>query len=963
MRLAALSTFAVLALPLSVGANASLRGRRPAPTSISLLSRSTASTLSAITSLVARARVRLGHLQKSARRLLTTAVRSFPVGPGPDSTSSTRFRRAHPSARVHNRANSTSTCPTSILPGSDVVRPFDLIERINAIATEEPTSLNRAGWFAASGHPHMELRTSLLATAVTSGLFLQSAAARADDDALASEQEQFETDGSAPRKPDILVVGRRWQEPNIGDLSIETIVDEDEILMLGSDTVGSLVDDLGPRTGSARGAGYSPVILINGRRAASQTEVASLPAEAVKRVEILGEKASQTFGVPPGQPVLNIVLKSDFRTLTITVSEGVATEGGFDKTSATAAYTTIAGPSRLSLQFTALRDSALLESARDIPIEPAPPGIVLAPGDRTIALSEPGFRSLLPANRSLKTSAAYTIPVSGLTSLTIDASVDLGKSEKGLGFASGTILAPLLPGVGFVRRYAEFLPPLGQTVDATNLSLGAQLSGQDRRWNWNAAISIKRSVLETVSDLAPDFAPFQRAVEMGADPLGPISHDLLARGSTSSSRFVTNSADFFASIRGPVLEMPAGAVWLNLNGSLRAFKTTSLSSSAVTSGFDLSREEASVAASLLLPLTASRAEEPGQSELTLGLGLGARAVSDFGRTLDKNLSLTWRPEHEFRLHASLSSRHEVPNAAQLSAPQTITPGVRLYDFLRGETVTVQSIRQGNPDLLSENDRALQIGAVYQPFSKERTLSFTVDFTHETARNPIGFVSSAPQMQFAFPGRFIFDATGRINSIDTSAVNFLRSKRQSLRLGAQWSWPLGRKEFHGASSPSARLTGYITSDWIFADRLRLNRRVSVDYLEGDAKGFPGNCPSHFIEGKLGYVRSGFGAEVSFDWQAASDLRNIATANPQGSRFLHFSDRLQVNLGAHLDLGRIGVFKGAGNTLSGMRLRIGLENLTNSRPIVRRQDGITPYAYGAAILSPQGRVFTVGLRKSF
>ncbi len=803
----------------------------------------------------------------------------------------------------------------------------------------------------------------MLATAATSGLLLQSAVARAEEEAFAGEQEQFDSDETEHRQVDILVTGRRWQKLDIGNLPIDTIVDESEILMLGSDTVGSLVDDLGPRSGSVRGADFSSVILINGRRAANQSEVASLPAEAVERVEILSPEASLTFGVLPGRPVLNVVLKSDFQALTMTGAETAATEGAFDKTSTNAAYTTITGPSRLSLQLTVLRDSPLLEADRNIPLEPVPAGTLLAPVDRPISRTEPGFRSLLPANHSLKTSATYTVPVKGLTSLSIDASVELGRSEKGLGLASGTILAPTLPGFRFVRRYAEFLPPLDQKVDASNLRLGAQLSGQDRRWNWHAGISLARGVLETVSDLPPDFSLLQQAVNIGLDPLGPIPPTFLDKGSTFSSRFATNSADLFFSARAPILEMPTGTAWLNLSGNLRAFATASLTKSAVTSRSDLSREEASVAASLLVPLTGSSAGASGMGELTLGLDLGARAVSDFGRTLDKELTLTWRPKPMLRLHGSLSSSHEVPNVTQLSAPRTVTPGVRLFDFLRGETVTAQSVRQGNPALRSENDRTFQIGAAFQPFSKERSLSFTVDFTDRIARNPIGYVSASTEMQLAFPERFLLDGTGRIASIDTSAVNFVRSKRQSFRLGAQWSWPLGHKGTDESGRPAARLTGFISHEWIFADRLTLNRRVSVDFLGGDAKGFPGNSPRHYVKGKLGYVRSGFGAEVSFDWQAASELRNMATASLQGSETLHFSDRLQVDLGAYIDLARSGLFEGTGGILAGTRLRIGVENLTNSRLVVRRKDGATPYGYMGPFLSPQGRLLTVSLRKSF
>lgn len=775
----------------------------------------------------------------------------------------------------------------------------------------------------------------------------------------ASAQPQDQRDTGGIPSEDILVIGRKWQEPDIGNLPIDDTIEKDEILLLGSDTLGNLVEDLRFRTGSGRGREFTPILLINGRRAINRAEVLGLPAEAVERVQVLGERASLTYGDLPGRRVINIILKSSFRALTLKGAETLATEGGFDRFSANANYASIIGQSRLTLNVAALRDSPLLEAERAIAPEPLSPGTLIPDDELQFFYAEPQHRTLMPRNRSLKTSAAYTLPLGALTNLTLNASAAVGESDRQLGLASGQILAPTSAADASIRRYTG--AALFQDQDAVNLGFGAEVSGQQGRWSWNGDLAFKRRVTDTNTELAPDFAPFQLAVDMGADPLGPIPLDILAPAANRTTSFASNSGELSILARGPLGELPAGTAWVNLRAALKANRTVSEVFTTTYSRVALSREELLLGANLQLPLASASVWKGG--DIIASPGIEIREVSDFGTLASKSINLTWRPDPSFSLQGSIMFDRKAPGIMQLAAPQVTTPGVRLFDFKSGESVITTMIQQGNPDLRSEKDRNLRIGAVYQPFSGKRSLSFSFDYLRAVTTNPIGYPSATLDMQLAFPERFFHDDNGRIEAFDNSAINFGRALSKHIRTSAQWSWPIGQVEQGGKETASARLMGQLSHEWVLEDRLLVKPGVAVDYLNGDPKGFPGNVPRHRVTGKLGYAQAGLGGEIGFVWHSPSTLSHISPAPGQVPETLEFSDRLQIDLAAFVNLGEIQKRATTRSLLQGMRLRFGIENLTNSRPAVMRANGTTPYLYQPAFLLPQGRMISISLRKQF
>jgi hypothetical protein len=145
--------------------------------------------------------------------------------------------------------------------------------------------------------------------------------------------------------------------------------------------------------------------------------------------------------------------------------------------------------------------------------------------------------------------------------------------------------------------------------------------------------------------------------------------------------------------------------------------------------------------------------------------------------------------------ASFTEEEGAPSAQQLGNPVVATPNVRVFDFVRGETVDITRTDGGNPGLIADNRSVMKLGLNYQPVQK-LDLSLNIDYTKSIVRNPIAsFPTATAEIEAAFPDRFERDGSGQLIRIDNRPINFARSEREQLRWGLNFSAPI--------SSPLAR----------------------------------------------------------------------------------------------------------------------------------------------------------------
>ena len=108
----------------------------------------------------------------------------------------------------------------------------------------------------------------------------------------------------------IIVLGRRRGSARGNPLPLET-VDEQQLKSAQGLSIDEVVGKL-TQVGQT-----NPLILVNGRPADTTISVGTLPSEAISRIEILPPATSAVYGEPVAGRVINIVLKSKFRTFQV----------------------------------------------------------------------------------------------------------------------------------------------------------------------------------------------------------------------------------------------------------------------------------------------------------------------------------------------------------------------------------------------------------------------------------------------------------------------------------------------------------------------------------------------------------------------------------------------------------------------------------------------------------------------
>ncbi|HEY0326878.1 MAG TPA: TonB-dependent receptor, partial [Allosphingosinicella sp.] len=615
------------------------------------------------------------------------------------------------------------------------------------------------------------------------------------------------------------------------------------------------------------------------------SEVRDIPPEAIARVDILPEEVALRYGYRADQRVVNLVLRRRFDATTVELEGGMATAGGRSTAEIDVDYLQIAGPTRSQFGIEYQSQAALLESERDV-IQAIDLGDIDA-GD---------FRSLLGKSESIQVNGTHSRTVFGNVPATIDARFTHSRSDSLLGLPSND---------------PDSRTPLTRSGETWNNHLGLGLNGDIAPWRWTFTANYDRvesdSETERLAGAAPDVA-----------------------------ESVNQSANAQLLLNGPLVTLPAGRVnaSVNLQGELRSFDSESTRSGAFRET-SLSRERLEGQASLDIPLTSRRYEFlDAIGDLSANLNFNVEQLSDFGTLTTVGYGLNWRPTGTLSFIASATHEEGAPSIQQLGNPIIATPNVRVFDFVRGESVDITRIDGGNPNLGADSRRVINLGANWRPLEGNPDLSFRVNYTDSVIDNPISeFPAATAEVEAVFPERFVRDANGRLVSLDTTPINFARAERREVRWGVDFSMPWGPQprrgqgpfgglrgergeRGQGGGGPQAgqgprgprgpggggrfgggglggggqgRIQLGLFHTWRLRDRVFVNDNGPVfDYLGGSAAGSGGGTPEHQVQFNAGLFRSGFGGFLNGTWQSGTTVRGGSDGD------LFFSPRTTVNL---------------------------------------------------------------------
>ena len=638
---------------------------------------------------------------------------------------------------------------------------------------------------------------------------------------------------------EIIVTGQPERGAVIGDIEPEQKLSSADVRALGVTSIAELITELEPQTNG------TPIILLNGKRISSFSEIRDIPSEAVARVDILPEQVALSYGYAPTQKVVNVVLRQRFRSEKAEVQLGTTTEGGRDSGEVEAGLLRIRGDNRFSLDLEYSRAGRLLESERDIITTPArrpyalggnvtgiadgaeiDPALSALAGQTVTVAAAPAnaangapsltdfvaganiaaitdltaYRTLSPATENFSANATLARALGGV-SATINGRLALsendtlqGLSTAALGLAAGSPFSPFAQDVTLYRYLAQG-GALAQQVRGTTGHIGVTLNGQiGRKWQWSFTGNGDLSITRTRTDRGIDTDAIQTALNAGepsVNPYGDFAPALIGARTIDTARAKSQAVTGDLLVSGALFRMPAGDVMtsIRLGASANGFESRSVRS-GIERNTDYSRETGSGQISVDVPLTSrSKGILGGVGDIGVNLNVAAQQLSDFGTLSTLGYGLRWQPIRAVQILASANQDRAAPTGAQITDPLISTPNVSVFDYATGQSVFVTQLSGGNGALKESVRDQFRLSARIKPFDKPN-LTLTATYLNSRTSNPIAaFPTPTPDLEAAFPQRFVRDEDGSLIQVDARPINFLQSRSEQLRWGFDLSVPL------------------------------------------------------------------------------------------------------------------------------------------------------------------------------
>ncbi|MGX7894747.1 hypothetical protein [Tsuneonella sp. HG222] len=566
-------------------------------------------------------------------------------------------------------------------------------------------------------------------------------------------------------------------------------LDEEDIASYGAGSLAELVAALQNETGSGRGRGSGPpIMLMNGLRVSSFREMRSFPPEAIRKVEILPEEVAQKYGYSPDQRVINFILKDNFASKEVELEYGQPDRGGTSTKEAEATVLRISGPSRMNFNLEVSDTSALTESERDI-VQTVVPVVA---GDPDPA----PYRTLVADAQTYSLTGNWTTALgeSG-SSLSLNGAIQRNESKSFNGLDSVLLTAP--SGATRLRLFGAE-DPLSRRSRSDTYSLGATLNTRAGDWQLTGTVDANHGDSETRIDRQADTAALRAAALAGAFALdAPIAAGLAGNGfDTSLSKTDSATAKFTA--MGQPLELPAGEVAVTLDAGYDWDRITSSDTRSGGPGSRLTRGDLNGGINVSIPVAERGTGALGAiGDLSANLSAGVNYLSDFGTLTDWSTGLNWSPIDDLNFQATYIVRDAAPGLSQLGAPTIVNFNVPFFDFTTGTTVLADVTSGGNPNLSKETQKDLKLGVFYQiPLFDRSTIS--VEWFRNSSRDvTASFPLLTPEIEAAFPGRVTRDAaSGRLLSVDQRPVTFYSQKSQRLRTAINLSGRIGEQPAGG-----------------------------------------------------------------------------------------------------------------------------------------------------------------------
>ncbi|NYT41719.1 TonB-dependent receptor [Sphingomonas sp. R-74633] len=414
------------------------------------------------------------------------------------------------------------------------------------------------------------------------------------------------------------------------------------------------------------------------------------------------------------------------------------------------------------------------------------------------------YRTLVNPAKNLTVSGIYNRALSSNVSATATINLDVTESESLLGLPSATLTLPAgNPWSPFSRdvqllRYYDNLNPLSRGNGSQSLRGELTVNGDSAPWIKSWRWSVNANYQQTGSDQTTtvSFDPAQIQARLDArdpnfNPFGPVPVELLGNRPDSWNESTTKVGNIEFLTNGSLLKLPAGDITTSLRvaGRTNDLSSTSSRLGVVTAGA-VSRDTGSVRGNISIPLTSRRrAFLDAIGDLSVNANFEVEQLSDFGRLTTTGYGFNWSPITQVQAIVSFIDDSNAPSPGQLGNPTVVTPNVRVFDYVRNESVDITQITGGNPTLTADSRKVFRAGLNIRPLDKTN-LGIVVNYTSTRFRNAVqSFPGASAEVEAAFPDRFVRNGAGELLSVDYRPVNYDRTEHQELRWGFNLFLPI------------------------------------------------------------------------------------------------------------------------------------------------------------------------------
>lgn len=648
---------------------------------------------------------------------------------------------------------------------------------------------------------HNTIKLTLLATAISSSMAVQAQSNET------SQVERIQVTGSHIKRTDM-------EGPSpVTSLSAQDISDTGVTDLIGLftklpmagqgtfSTQGNSSDGTGNGGSSVslRGLGAdSTLILVNGRRIsvspfANEIETAfvdinNIPLAAIKRVDILKDGASATYGSDAIAGVINIILKDDYNGMEATARIGGTADGGGQETNTSLVFGTSSNKSSHTFVLDYFDREEILNadrfytsSANQTALRPNDPyatdgrsssgfpGTIALASNNSIRVPDTFGNDVCPAEDIVGTLCRYdyapmgsTVPASERVSFMYMGKYEINDEMRAFVELNGqnsktTIRGAASPSFNelfmsadnvnhpfaddpssqfyqqelTMRRRLVEIGNREKRVDSDYYRSVLGLQGEMQEWSWEAAYSyIKSDSIERGVNGFPNSRRTQEAIDSGLwNPFEPSanSQEALDYIETQTTRYgKSTSRSFDGKISGPIMDMPAGELMLAVGAEYREETISDNPDDQFLRGDVFGTEATQANGERDNTSIFAELAIPVTETLNIQVAVRHEDYSDFGTTTDPKIAFIWTPTDELSVRGSYGTAFRAPSLSQI--------GLGVTDESPSLVDTVRCAAIGNVDQACELFEYTAQLAGNPDLGPEESKSYNIGVIYEVTDN-------------------------------------------------------------------------------------------------------------------------------------------------------------------------------------------------------------------------------------